>query len=72
MSRLLFLLLLVGCAPLTEDQRFERDYSYALEIESYNERMAACHAAGGIWVTQFHQRKYYKPSAHDLRMAGCQ
>ncbi len=67
------ILLLVACSstPLTEDERFERDYKYAMEVEKYIEREAACVRAGGIWVTTFSASNRRKPRLHELKAAGC-
>ena len=73
--RYLILLLLCGCATLTEGEReerkFQRDYRYAMELERYLERYSACQRAGRIWVTQSYAVKHKKPSLNDMRMAMC-
>lgn len=68
-------LLLVGCATMTPEEReeakFQRDYKYAIALEKFTEKRDACHAAGMIWVTRFHDNKRKKPNYHELRSARC-
>lgn len=68
--RFLLPLLLIGCAPLTEDEIADREYRWADEHNLYLERKAACIHAGGIWLTTFHEGRG-KPNIHELRRAQC-
>ena len=44
----LFLALLIGCAPLTETQRYERQDRETLRIEEYFKYKKACMRGGGM------------------------
>lgn len=71
MKYTILLFLLVGCAPLTEDEMLEREYKYAMEFESYLVRKQACAENDGIWVQKFQSSRRRKPNIHDMRSAGC-
>ena len=69
--RYLLPLLLIGCAPLTEDEQFQRWYDDRFEYEQYLERKAACLGAGYIWVTQFEEKPNKVPRRFEMRTAYC-
>jgi hypothetical protein len=50
--RYLILLLLVGCAAMTEDEKIDREYAYAELVSEYLESKAECKMAGGVWITR--------------------
>ena len=64
-------LILCACAPMTEQQRFDREYKYAVEVEKYVERREACKRDGRIWFTKFLDRPKAKPTVYDMRTARC-
>jgi hypothetical protein len=69
--RYLILLLLVGCAAMTEDEKIDREYAYAELVSEYLESKAECKMAGGVWITRYSQRRHYKPKPHELWSAYC-
>lgn len=69
--RFLLPLLLIGCAPLTEDEQFQRWYDTQLEYEQYKESKAACIRNGLIWVTHFEEKPGKVPRRHEMRTAYC-
>lgn len=73
MKTLVFLVvLLCGCTPLTDQQRFEREDALIVAREEFTVRQLACRNAGGTmaiigWRTGFRVRH----SISDYRLAQC-
>lgn len=53
---LVFALLIAGCTttPLTEDERFEREYRDAVTYQEWLDCQHVIRDSGGMWVTDFH------------------
>ena len=69
-------LLLVSCATLTEDERFERIYDredeLILAMEEFERRSMDCQRNGGVMENRTDSSsRLRKRTAHDYRMAQC-
>ena len=68
----LFVALLSGCAPLTEEQRFEREDALIVAQEEYAVREVACRDAGGVMVISgWSSGMKTRHSVSDYRLAQC-
>ena len=58
-----------ACAPLTEQQQFEREDRMNLAIEEFGRKEEACRIAGG--TMQFSVPPLAKAGYHDYKTAKC-
>ena len=65
----LFACLVWGCAPLTEQEKYERAERLTLAKEDYLAREEQCESRGG--VMQLSARPLEKPGYLDYRAATC-
>ena len=65
----LFVLSLCACAPLTEQQNFERDNRLNLAKEEFLQKEEACKRAGG--AMQMQVTPLSKNGRHDYKSARC-
>ncbi len=68
-THVLFMGLVWGCAPLTEDQRFERADRLNIAQEEYSAREQMCVKNGGVMSMK--ARPLQKPDYLDYRSATC-
>lgn len=66
--RVTVLLLLVACAPMTEQERYEREDALIVAKEQYEQRRLACQQQGGVMVIKRHASR---ETEHDYRLAQC-
>ena len=71
MKTLLIFLLLVGCAPLTEQQRYEREANLAEAKDKYFMLERACRAAGGYMIVHRPVRDMRNWNKFDFGNARC-
>jgi hypothetical protein len=62
-------LITCACAPLTEQQKFEREDRMNLVIEEFGRKEKACRMVGG--TMQFSVPPLAKAGYHDYRTAKC-
>jgi len=77
MMKLLPLLLLVfvcSCAPLTEDEKYERDVKKIEAGEKYQLEEAACKRRGGVMVYQYfsNSKRKDEPDSKNIKSARCE
>ena len=69
MKSLLLFLLLAGCTPLTEEQKYERDARYAEALDAFNEKVRQCRLQGGYIVVDRTRRNGY--TTQEMSRAYC-
>lgn len=62
-------LLVAACAPLTEQELYEREHRLNLAKEKYAQVEAACHRSGGSM--QMARTPLSKTERHDYKTARC-
>ncbi len=66
---LLALPLAQACAPLSEEQRYDREHRLTLAREEYAQKAAYCESMGGSMSMELHALR--QPTLVDYRAARC-